>query len=56
MILWVARKAQAAHFADDMCTMMSVLPKESNMDAGFDVVMTAQSMLRGLTVCRSCCD
>lgn len=41
MILWVAEKAQAAHFADDMCiaTDDACIAKVC-MDAGYDVVMT----------------
>ena len=41
MILWVAQKAQAAHFADDMCiaTDDERIAKVCR-DAGFDVVMT----------------
>ncbi len=41
MILWVAEKAQAAHFADDMCiaTDDEGIAKVC-MDAGYEVVMT----------------
>lgn len=41
MILWVAEKAQAAHFADDMCiaTDDARIAKVCT-EAGFDVVMT----------------
>ena len=41
MILWVAEKAQTAHFADDMCiaTDDACIAKVC-MDAGYDVVMT----------------
>ena len=48
MILWVAEKAQAAHFADDMCiaTDDERIAKVC-MDAGFDVVMTSAEHASG---------
>ena len=42
MILWVAEKAQAAHFADDMCIATDdERIAQVCMDAGFEVVMTS---------------
>ncbi|WLP93500.1 3-deoxy-manno-octulosonate cytidylyltransferase [Psychrobacter sp. M13] len=48
MILWVARKAQAATFADDMCiaTDDESIAKICR-DAGFEVVMTRQDHISG---------
>ncbi|WP_201616282.1 3-deoxy-manno-octulosonate cytidylyltransferase [Psychrobacter immobilis] len=48
MILWVAEKAQAAHFADDMCiaTDDERIAKVC-IDAGFDVVMTSAEHASG---------
>ncbi|WP_426138700.1 3-deoxy-manno-octulosonate cytidylyltransferase [Psychrobacter sp. TWR1-1-1] len=48
MILWVAEKAQTAHFADDMCiaTDDDDIAKIC-MDAGFDVVMTSSKHASG---------
>ena len=48
MILWVAEKAQTAHFADDMC----IATDDENIakvctDAGFDVVMTSSEHASG---------
>ena len=48
MILWVAEKAQAAHFADDMC----IATDDENIakvciEAGFDVVMTSPDHASG---------
>ncbi len=41
MILWVAEKAQAAHFADDMCIATDdVRIAKVCRDAGYEVVMT----------------
>ena len=48
MILWVAQKAQAATFADDMCiaTDDEGIAKVCS-DAGFEVVMTRQDHISG---------
>lgn len=48
MILWVAQKAQAATFADDMCiaTDDESIAKVCR-DAGFEVVMTRQDHISG---------
>ena len=48
MILWVAEKAQAAHFADDMCiaTDDERIAKVCT-EAGFDVVMTSSEHASG---------
>lgn len=48
MILWVAEKAQAAHFADDLCiaTDDERIAKVCK-DAGFDVVMTRADHVSG---------
>ena len=48
MILWVAEKAQAAHFADDMCiaTDDERIAKVC-MDAGYEVVMTSADHASG---------
>ena len=48
MILWVAEKAQAAHFADDMCiaTDDARIAKVC-MDAGYEVVMTCADHVSG---------
>lgn len=48
MILWVAEKARAAHFADDMCiaTDDERIAKVC-MDAGYDVVMTSPDHASG---------
>ncbi len=48
MILWVAQKAQAADFADDMCiaTDDERIAKVCR-DAGFEVVMTRQDHISG---------
>lgn len=48
MILWVAEKAQAAHFADDMCiaTDDERIAKVC-MDAGYEVVMTSPEHASG---------
>ncbi|ERL54815.1 3-deoxy-manno-octulosonate cytidylyltransferase [Psychrobacter aquaticus] len=48
MILWVGEKAQAAHFADDMCiaTDDDRIAKVCT-DAGFDVVMTSADHASG---------
>ena len=48
MILWVAKKAQAAHFADDMCiaTDDERIAKVCT-DAGYEVVMTSENHASG---------
>ncbi|MBE0407814.1 3-deoxy-manno-octulosonate cytidylyltransferase [Psychrobacter sp. AOP22-C1-22] len=48
MILWVAEKAQAAHFADDMCiaTDDESIAKVC-IESGFDVVMTSSEHASG---------
>ncbi len=48
MILWVAEKAQAAHFADDMCiaTDDERIAKVC-LDAGYEVVMTSADHASG---------
>ncbi|TXD98143.1 3-deoxy-manno-octulosonate cytidylyltransferase [Psychrobacter frigidicola] len=48
MILWVAEKAQAAHFADDMCiaTDDAHIAKVCT-DAGYEVVMTSPDHVSG---------
>lgn len=48
MILWVAEKAKAAHFADDMCIATDdTRIAEVCRDAGFDVVMTSSEHASG---------
>ncbi|MGP5517246.1 3-deoxy-manno-octulosonate cytidylyltransferase [Psychrobacter celer] len=48
MILWVAEKAQAAHFADDMCIATDdERIAQVCMDAGFEVVMTSREHASG---------
>lgn len=48
MILWVAEKAQAAHFADDMCIATDDARIASVCrDAGFEVVMTRRNHASG---------
>ena len=48
MILWVAEKAQAAHFADDMCIATDDARIASVCtDAGFEVVMTRREHASG---------
>lgn len=48
MILWVAEKAQAAHFADDMCIATDdERIAQVCTDAGFEVVMTSSEHVSG---------
>lgn len=48
MILWVAEKAQAAYFADDMCIATDdERIAQVCMEAGFDVVMTSSEHVSG---------
>ena len=48
MILWVAEKAQAAHFADDMCIATDdERIAHVCIEAGFDVVMTSSEHASG---------
>lgn len=48
MILWVAEKAQAAHFADDMCIATDdERIAEVCIDAGYEVVMTSANHVSG---------